>query len=225
MEVKKTPKADLENKKVIFMEIGLIVVLSIVFIAFEWTTTDTEAKEGFYIEDEKVEEEIIPITRQEEVKPPPPPPPPKVTDVLNIVEDDVELDEELVIQDSEDTDETEVDLTGLDEEEESSDEVFVHVQDMPEFPGGQQAMFEFVAREIEYPNVAKENGIQGRVYVQFVVNKDGSLSNVEVSRGVHPSLNKEAMRVVNEMPEWKPGKQRSEPVRVSIVIPVNFVLQ
>jgi protein TonB len=226
MEVKKSPKADLENKRSVFMQIGLVVVLSLVFIAFEWTTTETNVNEGLKIEEEEVEEEIIPITRQEEVKPPPPPPPPKVTDVLNIVEDDVELEEELVIQDTEATEDTEVDFSDMTTEEEQEDApVFFIVEEMPEFPGGEKALHQYLASSIEYPVIAQENGIQGRVYVKFVVNTDGSITDVEIARGVDPSLDKEALRVVKNMPKWKPGKQRGKAVRVSYTVPINFVLQ
>ncbi|MGQ1889306.1 energy transducer TonB [Thermophagus sp. OGC60D27] len=226
MEVKKSPKADLESKKTVFMQIGLVVVLSLVFIAFEWTTTDTKVNEGLKIEEDEVEEEIIPITRQDEVKPPPPPPPPKVTDILNIVQDDVELEEELIIQDTEATEETEVDFTDMttDEEEEEAP-VFFIVEEMPEFPGGELALHKYLASTIEYPVIAQENGIQGRVYVKFVVNTDGSITDVEIARGVDPSLDKEALRVVKSMPKWKPGKQRGKSVRVSYTVPINFVLQ
>ncbi|PWE00417.1 energy transducer TonB [Marinilabilia rubra] len=226
MEVKKSPKADLENKKTVFMQIGLVVVLSLVFIAFEWTSTETDVNQGLKIDEEEVEEEIIPITRQEEVKPPPPPPPPKVTDVLNIVEDDVELDEELIIEDTEATEDTEVDFSDIQTDEEVEESpVFFIVEDMPEFPGGDAALHKYLATSVDYPVIAQENGIQGRVYVKFVINTDGSVTDVQIARGVDPSLDKEALRVVRDMPKWKPGKQRGKAVRVSYTVPINFVLQ
>ncbi len=227
MEVKKSPKADLERKKTVFMQIGLVVVLSLVFIAFEWTSTNVDVNKGLMIDEDAVEEEIIPITRQEEVKPPPPPPPPKVTDVLNIVENDVELDEELIIEDTEMDQDTEIDFSDINVEEESSDDapVFFIVEDMPEFPGGEAALHKYLGTEVKYPVIAQENGIQGRVYVKFVVNVDGQVANVEIARGVDPSLDKEALRVVKAMPKWKPGKQRGKAVRVSYTVPINFVLQ
>lgn len=226
MEVKKSPKADLESKKSVFMQIGLVVVLSLVFIAFEWTSADAGVNEGFKIEEEEVEEEIIPITTQEEVKPPPPPPPPKVTDVLNIVEDDVELEEELVIEDTEATEEMEVDFSDMATTEEPEEApVFFIVEDMPQFPGGDLALHKYLATSVEYPVIAQENGIQGRVYVKFVINTDGAVTNVQIARGVDPSLDKEALRVVKNMPKWKPGKQRGKAVRVSYTVPINFVLQ
>jgi len=227
MEVKKSPKADLENKKSVFMQIGLVVTLAVVLIAFEWTTTDVNASQFEMVEDLEAEEEIMPITRQEEVKPPPPPPPPKVADVLNIVEDDVELDEELDIEDTEMDDETEIDFSDLAMEEEESDDapVFFIVEDMPEFPGGEAALRKYIAQSVKYPVIAQENGIQGRVYVSFVVNTKGKVTDVKIARGVDPNLDKEAIRVVNAMPAWKPGKQRGKAVKVSYTVPINFVLQ
>ncbi|MDG5799233.1 energy transducer TonB [Marinilabiliaceae bacterium ANBcel2] len=227
METKKSPKADLESKKTTFMQIGFVVVLSLVLIAFEWTSTDVNVDMTLMVEEEEVEEEIIPITRQEEVQPPPPPPPPAVSDILNIVDDDVDLDEELEIMDTEFDDEREIDYTDIYEEEEDRDdgEVFMIVEDMPEFPGGQQALQRYLAESIRYPVIAQENGIQGRVYVQFVIDADGSVTNATILRGVDPSLDREALRVVNNMPDWEPGRQRDRPVRVSYTVPINFVLQ
>ncbi len=227
MEVKKSPKADLENKKSVFMQIGLVVTLAIVLIAFEWTTTDVDASQFEMVEELEAEEEIMPITRQEEVKPPPPPPPPKVADVLNIVEDDVELDEELDIEDTEMDEETEIDFSDLAMEEEESDDapVFFIVEDMPEFPGGEEALRKYIAQSVKYPVIAQENGIQGRVYVSFVVNTKGKVTDVKIARGVDPNLDKEAIRVVQAMPAWKPGKQRGKAVKVSYTVPINFVLQ
>lgn len=227
MEVKKSPKADLENKKSIFMQVGLVIVLGLVFIAFEWTTTDVDVSQ-FEIQDElDAEEEIIPITRQEEVKPPPPPPPPKVTDVLNIVEDDVELDEELDIEDTEMNQDDEVDFTDIavEDEEEEDAPVFYIVEDMPEFPGGETALHTYIAKSIKYPVIAQENGMQGRVYISFVIGANGTVEDIKVARGVDPALDKEAIRVISKMPKWKPGKQRGKPVKVSFTVPINFVLQ
>ncbi|TLX76889.1 energy transducer TonB [Labilibacter sediminis] len=226
MEVKKSPKADLESKKTVFMQIGLVVVLALVLIAFEWSTSDVDADKFDMLDDVEAEEEIVPITRQEEVKPPPPPPPPKVTDVLNIVDDDVELDEELDIEDTEIDEDTEVEFDISLEEEESDDApVFFIVEEMPVFPGGDTELRKYIAQSVKYPVIAQENGIQGRVYVQFVVGTDGAVTQVKVARGVDPNLDKEAIRVVQSMPKWKPGKQRGKAVKVSYTVPINFVLQ
>ncbi len=227
MQVKKSPKADLENKKTVFMQIGLVVVLSLVLIAFEWTTTDVNVDYSLMEQDVEVEEEIIPITRQEEVKPPPPPPPPAVADILNIVEDDVELDDELEIMDTEMDQNAMVDFSNMVMEEETRDagEIFMIVEEMPEFPGGQEALQRYLASSVRYPVIAQENGIQGRVYIQFVINQTGEVTNATILRGVDPSLDREALRVVQAMPKWKPGKQRNRAVRVSYTVPINFVLQ
>ena len=229
MEVKKSPKADLENKRNIFVQLGLVVTLGIVLIAFNWNNSVQEASSLGQVQEQEVEDEIIPITRQEEVKPPPPPPPPKTFDVLNIVDDDTEIEEELEIEDTEIDDETAIDVAPVLTEEEEEDDadapVFVVVEDMPEFPGGDLALRKYIATSIKYPVIAQENGIQGKVYVTFVVNKQGRVENARIARGVDPSLDKEALRVVNSLPPWKPGKQRGKPVKVSFTVPINFVLQ
>ncbi len=228
MELKKTPKADLENKKQLYFMIGLVIALGITLVGFEWTTKPSKASSLGAVSAVTVEEEIIPVTREQEVKPPPPPPP-KVIEVLNIVDDNVKIDDELHIEDSEADDKTLIDVAPIisapKEEEEETAEVFYIVEDMPEFPGGEAALRAFIAQAIKYPVIAQENGIQGKVYVTFVVGKDGSVSNATIARGVDPSLDKEALRVVNSLPKWKPGKQRGKPVNVSYTVPINFVLQ
>jgi len=230
MEVKKAPKADLENKRNLFLMIGLVIALAVVLFAFEWKTTPKKTESLGKIKTQEVEEEIIPITREQEVKPPPPPPEPKVVEVLNIVDDDVEIEDELEIEDTEADEETIIDVkpvitTDEEEEEEEESKVFFIVEDMPEFPGGEMALRQYIANTIKYPVIAQENGIQGKVYVTFVVDKDGSISNARIARGVDPSLDKEALRVINILPKWKPGKQRGKTVRVSYTVPINFVLQ
>lgn len=228
MELKKTSKVDLENKKNTFWLLGLVLALGITLLAFEWTTKPKKADSLGQIQAQEVEEEIIPITREQQVKPPPPPPP-KVVEVLNIVDDDVEIEDELEIEDSEADETTVIDVAPVietaAEEEEEETQVFFIVEDMPEFPGGDAALRKYLATQVNYPVIAQENGIQGKVYVTFVVGKDGKVSNARVARGVDPSLDKEALRVVNSLPTWKPGKQRGKPVNVSYTVPINFVLQ
>ena len=228
MELKKAPKADMESRKNVFFMIGLVLSLGIILLAFEWTAKPTKADSLGSVNALDVEEEIIPITREQEIKPPPPPPPPKVVEVLNIVDDDMDIDDELEIN-------TEIDehtlinvapvISATEEVEEEEAQVFFIVEDMPEFPGGEMALRTYIANAIKYPVIAQENGIQGKVYVTFVVGKDGSVSNASIARGVDPSIDKEALRVVNTLPKWKPGKQRGKPVNVSYTVPINFVLQ
>ncbi|TVR74305.1 MAG: energy transducer TonB [Marinilabiliales bacterium] len=229
MELKKSDKANLEKKKGLFLQIGLVTVLALLLIAFEWTTREVTTGSLGELSDVIMEEEIIPITRPEEIQPPPPPPPPQVTEVLNIVEDDVDIDDELFIDDVEARADTRIDFTGMvfDEEDEAEEqEIFFIVEDMPDFQGGGQDGFrKYIAENLRYPQIAAENGIQGRVFVQFVVNADGNVSDATVVRGVDPSLDREAVRVVMSSPRWTPGRQRGEPVRVAFTFPINFVLQ
>ncbi|NLB93102.1 MAG: energy transducer TonB, partial [Bacteroidales bacterium] len=206
-----------------------IIALGAIFAAFEYKTHTKKADSLGQIQAMDVEDEIIPITREQEQQPPPPPPPPQVVEVLNIVDDDVEIKDELII-DTEVTKDMIIDVapvvsTVAKEEEEEETQVFFIVEDMPEFPGGEAALRQFIANEIKYPVIAQENGIQGRVYVTFVVNTDGSIADAKIARGVDPSLDKEALRVVSTLPRWKPGMQRGKAVRVSYTVPINFVLQ
>jgi protein TonB len=230
MELKKSPKADLENKRNLFVQLGLVVSLAICLYSFESTSKVDQTESLGSMSGQTVEEEIIPVTRQEEVKPPPPPPPPKVVDMLVIVDDNTEIQDELQIEDSEADDKTAITAVmqvsnNKEEEEKEETPVFYIVEEMPDFPGGQLALRKFIASAIKYPVIAQENGIQGKVFVNFVVEKDGSVTKATISRGVDPSLDKEALRVVNSLPKWKPGKQGGKPVRVSYTVPINFVLQ
>jgi len=227
MEPKKSEKANLEKRTSIFFEIGLIVSLSLVLIAFEWTSSGIKTNEYDTGATEQVEQELVPITRQEQPKPKPPEPP-KVTEILQIVKNDVTLDDELQLEDLEADINTEVQEINYDvqEEEEDAGQIFFIVEDMPSFQGGDVNKFRtWVAEHLQYPEIAAENGISGRVFVRFVVEPDGSVDNVEVIRGVDPALDAEAVRVVKSSPKWSPGKQRGKPVRVAYTFPIVFVLQ
>ncbi len=226
MELKKSNKADLENKRSVFMQIGLVLALGITLFAFEYKTHAEQVTSLGEVQEQTVEEEIIPITRME-IQKPPPPPPPKVVEVLNIVDDDTELTEELEMEAIDDND-APVDIAPIIEQKAevtTDSEVFIVVEQMPEFPGGVNAMRAYLAKNVKYPVVALENGMQGTVYISFVVNQDGSIVDVTVLRGVDASLDKEAVRVVQSMPSWKPGKQGGKAVRVSYQVPISFKLQ
>jgi len=227
MELKKYDQVNLEKRKGVFFQLGLVIAISLMLIAFEWTSGGLSANEFDTGNTEQIEEEIIPITRQEQPEPPKPPEPPKVTEVLQIVEDDVELEDELQLEDFEIDQETEVEIMEFTEEEEVEEaEIFFIVEDMPSFQGkGQDGFRTWIGNNLQYPEIAAENGISGRVFVKFVVEPDGSISNVSLVRGVDPALDKEAVRVVKASPKWAPGKQRGKPVRVSFTFPINFVLQ
>ncbi len=227
MEQKKTEKADLENKKVIFTEIGLVIALAIMLFAFEWKSYDKSVQDLGTRQVEDIPEEIIPITEQK-LKPPPPPPAKQVVKI-NIVEDDVEVEDEIDI-DVEADQNTEVEeyiAPVMSQEEESEEEktIFMVVESMPEFPGGEPALYKYLAENIKYPQMAKESGIQGRVFVTFVVERDGSVTDVRVLRGIGGGCDEEAIRVVKGMPKWSPGKQRGKAVRVQYNLPVKFTLQ
>ena len=228
MEVKKSPKADLENKKTTNLLIGAILVLAVLFVGFEWSERDKKVTTDSGIQEVLFEEEIIPITEQEQPKQAPPPPEaPKVEEVLEIMDNDSKV-EESTIQASDDTNAAvEVKYTPVEVEEEEVEEqqIFQVVEEMPEFPGGLSECMKFLGKNIKYPTISQENGVQGRVIVQFVVNKDGSIVDPVVVRGVDPYLDKEALRVISMMPKWKPGKQRGKAVRVKYTVPVMFRLQ
>ena len=225
MELKKNPKADLRRYSGLFLEVGFVVALCAVLGAFSYTIHEKNTAGFGELEDVIAEEEIIPITRQQEITPPPPPEVPKVAEVITIVDEEVEIDDELDIEDVEADQDTEVEIVAMQEEEEEEEaEVFFIVENMPEFPGGELAMRKYLAEHTQYPEIAKENGLSGKVFVQFVINQKGEIENVKIARGVDPALDKEAIRVVQSLPKWKPGSQRGKPVRVSFTVPINFQL-
>ena len=229
MEVKKSPKADLENKKASNLLIGVILTLSVLFIGFEWSEREVKVVTESGITEIVFEEEMIPITEQEPPKQAPPPPEaPKMEEIIEIAENDADV-EETTIDASVDI-QAAVEVKGygtveVEEEEVEEEQIFQVVEEMPEFPGGQAECMKWLGKNMKYPQISQENGVQGRVIVQFVVNSDGSIVDAQVVRGVDPYLDKEALRVIGLMPKWKPGKQRGKAVRVKFTLPVMFRLQ
>ncbi|MEA5005011.1 MAG: energy transducer TonB [Rikenellaceae bacterium] len=230
MEVKKTPKANLEGKKFFFREIGLIVALAVSLLAFEWKSTDKQESTLTNDAAATIEDEMIPITQET------PPPPqtmeiPIVSDEIQIVEDDMKIESELIINTEDDSNlgveiKNYVAGSGKAEEVEEEEIPFQIVEEKPKFQGGDENTFtKWVFERLVYPEMAKENGVQGRVILQFLVNTDGSVSDVKVVRGVDPSLDKEAARVVASSPKWTPGRQRNKPVKVRYIFPVIFQLR
>ena len=220
---KKSAKADLESKKAIFIEIGLVIALAAVLFAFEWKSYEkTELNLASRIVDD-TPEEMVEITQHE--KPPPPPKPPQQTTIIEIVEDDVEIDDEIEI-DVEADQETEVEeyIPIEEEDEEEEAQIFTVVESMPGFPGGESARIRYLNENIKYPQMARESGIQGRVFVTFVVEKDGKVTDVRVLRGIGGGCDEEAVRVIKNMPRWNAGKQRGKPVRVQFNMPILFKL-
>ncbi len=229
MEIKKSEKASLENKRLLFVEIGLVFSLLVVYGAFEYSSK--EKKDSGLVEETAVVEieDMIPITQE---TPPPPPEAPKIpilSDQIDIVDDNIEIDSDF--QSLEDNNNMGVDIIDYVEqaEEEAVEEEeipFSIVEDKPKFQGGDANDFsKWVNAHLEYPEIAKENGVQGKVFLQFTVGTDGKVSNVKVVRGVDPSLDKEAARVVASSPKWTPGKQRDRVVKVTYTFPVIFQLR
>ncbi|MCK5065887.1 MAG: energy transducer TonB [Bacteroidales bacterium] len=228
MEIKKAKSVDLEKRKSMFIQIGLVVALSIVLVAFEWTKGEGKDDNSDAVKEIQFEDEMMQITRREEPKPEPKPEQPKVAEVLDIVDDDVEIEDDFDF-DMEATDNTEYDFTSMmdDSEEIDEEEVFYIVEDMPTFNGGDPAteFRKYIAQNLQYPEIAAENGVSGRVIIQFAVNKVGKVVDAKIVRSVDPALDKEAVRVVMSSPKWAPGKQRGKAVKVLFTFPINFVLQ
>lgn len=226
MEEKKSPKANLENKKLMFTQIGLIISLALAWMVFEIKSYDQrEIDESLLNREVVLDEEMTEITKQEEQKPQPVELP-KQTTQLEIVQDDVEVEDIEINADVQQTEVIEEYVAPVIEEEEVVEqEIFQIVEEMPEYPGGDKKLLEYVAKSVKYPQIARESGIQGRVFVNFVIEPDGSVSNVKVLRGIGGGCDEEAMRVIKSMPKWKPGKQRGKAVRVTYTLPVNFKLQ
>ena len=230
MEIKKSDKASLENKKLLFTEIGLVAALGIVYGAFNYSTRESEVAALEDTTEMADVEEMVAI--QQETPPPPPEAPniPVLSDQIDIVDDDIKVDD--MFQTLEDDASTGVEIMDYKEEEVQEEEVeeeaipFQLVEEKPSFNGGDANEFsKWVNSKLVYPEIAKENGVQGRVTLQFTVEADGRVTNVKVLRGVDDSLDKEAVRVVSSSPKWKPGKQRDRAVKVTYTFPVIFQLR
>lgn len=234
MEIKKAPHADLERGKGLNLLLGLVVALSVLFTALEWRslaqvehsardTSQDVLENTVQLEELKQEEEPEP----EQVEQPQQELVVELPETFNVVDNNVEVAQTSFISDPNDNRTSTPPPAPVAPEpvQEEADEIFQVVEQAPEFPGGQSELMKYLSSSIRYPEIAVENGIQGRVIVQFVVEKDGSATQVEVARGVDPSLDKEAIRVVKEMPKWKPGQQRGKPVRTKFTLPVQFRLQ
>ena len=221
MEIKKYPKYDLENYHQLFLNIGLIVALTAVIIAFEWRTYDRGAGMDLGVIEDNFEDLLeIPPTEQ-------PPPPPPVIQQPEIIEvpDEEEIEEEIEIElDVEFEEELIVEELVFEEPEEEVEEIFTIVEDQPTYPGGIGAFYKYVATNLRYPAQARRMGIAGKVFVQFVVEKDGRLTDVQILKGIGAGCDEEALRVIKKSKAWKPGRQRGRPVKVRMIIPINFRL-
>ncbi|MDD7010817.1 MAG: energy transducer TonB [Candidatus Cryptobacteroides sp.] len=229
MEIKKSPSADLNNKKLLFVEIGFVIALLIVYGAFEYRSK--EKKEAVLAAEntEIIEEEIVPITQENTPPPPEIAKVPVLSDIIDIVEDDITVEDNILnLEDDANLGVEVMDYVSEVEEEVVEEESipFALVEKKPSFMGGDANTFSaWVNQHLEYPEVARENGVSGRVMLQFTVNPNGSVTDVKVLRGVDPALDKEAVRVISSSPKWEPGRQRDRAVKVTYTFPVVFQLR
>lgn len=223
MEAKKTEKADLTKKTSLFFSIGLLVTMALVFMAFEWrdyedSLVDLQGKNT------NIFEEMLEVPPTEQ-----PPPPAPIIQQPQIVEvpDEEEIKEDLNLKfDVEVTEETKVEevIVAPVEEKEDVDQIFSVVEESAEPRGGMPAFYKYVGEKIKYPAQARRMGVEGRVFVEFVVNRDGTIVDVKSIKGIGAGCDEEAVRIVQSAPAWKPGKQRGKPVRQKMVIPIIFKL-
>ena len=233
MQPKKNPKVDLNKNSSLYFAIGLALVLFIIWRGIEWKSYDKSAYlyESLNVVDDDDEE--IPVTEQ--IKTPPPPPPPPAPEVIEVVEDEEEI-EETVIESTETDQEEIVEVEVLEEEFEDVDVPFAIIEDVPIYPGCenvpkskrrdcfQEQINKHIRKNFRYPEIAQEMGIQGRVFVSFIISKDGTISNIR-KRGPDKNLEREAERIISKLPKMTPGKQRGRAVRVPFSIPITFRLQ
>lgn len=221
MEPKKNPSKDLSKQTGMYLNVGMALSLLIIIVAFEWKSYDDSGIMDLGNVDDDFEDILeIPPTEQ------PPPPPPKVQ-VPEIIEvpDEEEIEEEIEVElDVEVTEETVVEEIVFEEapEEEDVDEIFTIVEESASFPGGLSAWAKFLKKELKYPRQAQRMGIEGRVFIQFIVEKDGSLTDIQVVKGIGAGCDEEAERVLRNSPKWKPGKQRGKPVRQKYIQNIMF---
>lgn len=223
MELKKNAEADLENRSSVLKTLGIMAALAITLVSFQWRWYDVKPPEEIVYQGDNLEDEEIPVV-QEEIKEPEPPKKQEQV-VLEIIEDESEEEETAEVDDTEIDMDTEIEEIEEEEEEVVEEEIFTFAEEMPAFKGGAQKMYEYMGKHIKYPTIAKESGIQGKVFVEFVVGKDGSIRDVKVLRGIGGGCDEEAIRVVKSMPAWNPGKQRGKPVTVRFKMPIHFQLQ
>ncbi|MBO7069151.1 MAG: energy transducer TonB [Bacteroidaceae bacterium] len=236
MDANKTVNEELQGQKSTNILIGYVLSLALMFVAFEYTQREVKIVDEGKIYDFRMEEDMIPITHQEEMMAPPPAAAPTVMEVINEVEDDTELPEE-EIQTTEEVNQAITTVVGTGApsavvsgpvgpvvEEDDDDRIFDVVEENAQFPGGDEALYKWLGDHINYPSICREQDIQGRVYVAFVVNRDGSIVDVKILKSPDSNLSKEAERVVKMMPKWKPAKQGNKTVRSRFNLPVNFRL-
>ncbi len=237
MEPKKNPKADLSKNSSLYFVIGLTFVLFISWRAIEYKTYDRSNYDYEALNVDEDDDEEVPITEQLKIPPPPPPPPPPAPEIIEVVEDEEEVEETIIESTETDQDDiVEVEEIEVEEFDDDIDVPFAVIEDVPVYPGCervakskrrecfQERINQHIKKNFRYPEIAQEMGIQGRVYVSFVISTDGSIINVR-SRGPDKNLESEAERIIGRLPRMIPGKQRGRAVRVPFSIPITFRLQ
>lgn len=234
MEPKKSPKADLTKNSKFYFAIGLCLVLLVSWRLVEWKSYEKSAIDIGVLDITDDDDEEVPLTEQ--LKTPPPPPPPPAPQIIQVVEDEEEVEETVIKSTETDQEEEIIEEVEVMEEEVDVDVPFAIIEDVPLFPGCenvkkserrncfQEKIQRHISKNFRYPEIAQEMGIQGRVYVQFVIAKDGSITSIR-TRGPDKNLEKEAARIIGKLPTMTPGKQRGRAVRVPFSIPINFRLQ
>ncbi len=224
MELKKNPKSDLEKMKSTFLQIGFIVALGVLVLAFEWSTRETSIDTFERTDEEAAEDEQVEVTRQEEPKPPEVKQEiPQIVEVFRIKDDDEDTDDLDMLTDE--ADETTFIEPVVVKKEKTEEQIFYKVEKMPEFPGGDLGLRRYIASHVEYPAIARESNIQGKVFIRFVVNSKGRVANVSLVRGIDPLLDQAALKVVRNLPKWKAGEQGGKKVNVWYSMPINFQLE
>ncbi len=231
LEVKKSQSANLEQHKSLWLLMGYVLVFAVLFVAFEWTTIEPKEQKKKAKTEAALDIPIdimVPFTIPEKKVVPPPPEAKQIVDILEIVDDEAEIEESDLVSVEEMGDVVDItdNMNIVVEEQVEEETVFQVVENQPEFPGGMKALMKYLQDNIEYPRVSRDNNSQGRAFIRFVVNTDGSIQGVEVLKSSGDMyLDKEAVRVVSGMPKWKPGRQSGKAVRVYFTLPVVFRLQ
>lgn len=226
MEPKKTPSADLQNKSFLFFNVGLVISLSLCIFAFTFKVYDKPEGMDLTQKSSVVEDLIEPPVTEHTPPPPPQLTQPEVVEVPNeeTIEEDIKINMDIETHIDQKVAEVVAIVQEVEEEKEDPHQIFIVVEETAAPVGGMPAFYDFVKGSLKYPAPAKRMDIEGKVFVQFIIEKDGSITDVQAIKGIGGGCDEEAVRVVEKSPKWKPAKQRGKPVRQRMVLPITFVL-